>query len=93
MSLDLNKYFLNNSNESINSYKHNIQDALEIITNNLSNNTIFSGKNAKQLKNIVSDFKIGEQPKNLENIIENQLNDIFKNSLNINSPTSMAHLH
>ena len=53
MSLDLNKYFLNNSNESINSYKYNIQDALEIITNNLSNNTIFSGKNAKQLKNIV----------------------------------------
>lgn len=93
MSLDLNKYFLNNSNESINSYKHNIQDAVEIITNNLNKNIVFSGKNAKQLKNIVSDFKIGKQSKNLENIIENQLNDIFKNSLNINSLTSMAHLH
>ncbi|BCD91827.1 hypothetical protein fh0823_19660 [Francisella halioticida] len=79
MSLNLNKYFLNNSNESINLYKRSVQDALEVITD--------------QLKNIVNQFKINEQPQKLNSIIKNQLSDIFKNSLNINSPASMAHLH
>ncbi|QIW10929.1 pyridoxal-dependent decarboxylase [Francisella sp. LA112445] len=93
MNLDLNKYFLNNTDESINSYIRNIQDALEMVIDSINDNNIFSGKDAGQLINIVNNFKINEQPQSLESIIENKFRDIFKNSLNINSPASMAHLH
>ncbi|WP_150467553.1 pyridoxal phosphate-dependent decarboxylase family protein [Francisella sp. SYW-9] len=93
MNLDLNKYFLNSSDESINLYRQSIYEALEKITVGLKDDTIFSGENAEQLINIVNNFKIGEQPQTLENVIQNQFKNIFKNSLNINSPASMAHLH
>ncbi|XSZ47877.1 pyridoxal-dependent decarboxylase [Francisella noatunensis] len=54
---------------------------------------IFSGQEARQLEGLTAQYKIDKEPKKLENIIQNQLSEFFKHLLNVNSPTSMAHLH
>ncbi|WP_432773127.1 pyridoxal phosphate-dependent decarboxylase family protein [Francisella salimarina] len=93
MSLNLDNYFLNSSIESTNAYKQSIKDTLEIITANLKSSNIFSGQEARQLEGLTTQYKIDKEPKKLESIIQNQLSEFFKHSLNVNSPTSMAHLH
>ncbi|AJC48488.1 aspartate aminotransferase family protein [Allofrancisella guangzhouensis] len=93
MSLDLDKYFLNNSIQSIDTYTYSMQKALKIISYNLKNNEIFSAKAAKDLEKIANQFDIDEYPNDISIVLEEQLNDIFKHSLNVNSPKSMAHLH
>lgn len=89
----INKYFLNGSDESINTYTKSIQKSLDIVSQNLKRKDVFSGEPVEQLKKVAQQFNIGSEPQEINTVIKEQLSELFKHSLNINSPASMAHLH
>ncbi|QLE78447.1 aspartate aminotransferase family protein [Francisella sp. Scap27] len=93
MNLNLDKYFLNSSGKSIETYTLDMHKALNNISKFLHSNGVYSGKTAAELEQEVQSFQIGEKSQSIETLLENQFKAVLENSLNINSPKSMAHLH
>lgn len=93
MNLNLDKYFLNNSSLSQETYLRGMQKGLENISKHLNYENIYSGKSIQELKEIAQEFDIKEKPESLNGILDKQLMYVLENSLNVNSPKSMAHLH
>ncbi len=93
MNIELDRYFLNISDESINIYMNSMQKSLSNIYKNIKQNNVYSGKSVPLLKKESGDFNIGIESENINVLLDNQLKTFLENSININSPKSMAHLH
>jgi L-2,4-diaminobutyrate decarboxylase len=93
MNLELDKHFLNTSTESKNIYMDSMQKSLSNVSECIKQNNVYSGKSIPILKKESGGFDIGIESESMNVLLDNQLKIFLENSININSPKSIAHLH
>jgi L-2,4-diaminobutyrate decarboxylase len=92
---DFDRFFLNNSEASIQSFQHIVSETQNLLSQFYKSNTdAFNGKKPHDIEKVINALSLTSQEgEDSFTVLEDVQEWIVKNSIHVSHPTSMGHLH